>query len=78
MAPGLVRNFPLGGEGVYELVGGREVHGSRLPPPAPLGSLGEDPVERERVASGRWVGWGIHLTSVLICKEYKAAKTIEV
>lgn len=28
-------------------------------------------------ASSRWVGWGIHLTGIFICEDYKAGKTIQ-
>lgn len=27
-------------------------------------------------ASSRWVGWGIHLTGIFICEDYKAGKTM--
>lgn len=65
LAPGLVQNFPFRGEGVCA----KEkfiVHASRLP--AQLECLGEDPTECGRADSGRWVGWGIHLTAFLFVK----------
>lgn len=51
------------------------VHASQ--PLAQQGGLGEDRIECGCADSGRWVGWGIHLTSIFICKDYKAAKTVQ-